>query len=290
MAARSRWSFTGWADKVGIWWGILGPNGVVAVIMSGLYAFYKPVAEQGFAAIVLSGIASAALLLLFISVAALLAASAWRKIKPLDTPSPAVMPNDFMTPADQSKLRQIDERLDALSKKVEAIRVDLAIVSNNFEKLTTSQREQYENLRSSLHSIYIREILAETSQDIERFAAELYDRLSGGETYTPEQWEDWDATHQLWESALSKWVYNGQWFVHGLQRHIYEIDERKYGLDSWTVKDNQVPDSEAMRRFKKHRIMHEQWRIARPVVERGVIDVAFTGLTMRDAQQRRIPQ
>ncbi len=191
--------------------------------------------------------------------------------------------------ADNHHIR-ITELLTLLRKIIDDYQRMSAFEADTRVKLKALE-ESADKTRHSLHAIYTREILTKVASDIERDAAELYDGLHSGQVYDEERWNKWEEAHARWESALSVWVQNGHWFSFDVETRIYRIDDSLYSK-KWSEKDTQFPESEtlsrseAVRRFKKFRIIHIQWRQVREDVDRGVIQVAYVGLSDKDVRQR----
>lgn len=148
-----------------------------------------------------------------------------------------------------------------------------------------------ENVANSFYAIYQRELLMNLADDIERYAAELYDQLHDGKSYDEQGWADWEKAHGAWDAVVRVWSDNARWYAPRVESRIQTVDDSLYSR-GWSIKDGQFPDtetlsrSEAVRRFKKFRIIHEQWRKVREDVDRGVVQVAYIGLTERDTRMK----
>jgi hypothetical protein len=170
------------------------------------------------------------------------------------------------------------------------VRQALNLLRHDLDLAEEARKAEQEKVRESVYAIYNRELLAELAAKIERDASEMYDDLKRGETYDQERWLEWEKAHDRWESALSVWTQNGQWYAPAVAERTFTIDDRAYA-QRWNVKDDQFPDtedlsrSEAVRRFKKFRIIHTQWQEVRKNVDNGVFQAAFVGLTTKELQR-----
>lgn len=199
------------------------------------------------------------------------------------------------------KLEADAKRFESVSREVAEYQATHRRVIDDYQRMSAWETDTRDKLkvlqddadkaRHSLHAIYSRERLGALAITIEREASELYDRLHAGDSYDQNAWLQWEAALGRWEVALSDWTQDGKWYAHDVSNRVYTIDDRHYAAN-WTVKDGQFPDSEslsrseAVRRFKKFRITHEQWRSVRKDVENGLIQVAYVGLTSKEVQQR----
>jgi hypothetical protein len=214
----------------------------------------------------------------------------------------------------------LDKRCDDISKAVDALAGGMAATDNAlFEKIgeektrinaiiddnnrTNVRLETLESevkdlktatakVPAALHAIYQREVITRIAGLIEMLASEMYDGFHNGETYDEQRWLGWEEAHGKWEAAVRGWIENGgRWYAPAVDARVYLVDDEKYG-QHWGVRDAQFPDterlsrSEAVRRFKKFRIIHTQWREVREEVDRGIVQVAFVGLTPEEVRRR----
>ena len=189
----------------------------------------------------------------------------------------------------------------SLTRKVDGIAASHKAIIDDYQRMDAGQlnlgeqidklEEASDKVPAALHAIYMREILNKLADQIESDAANLYDPLHEGQNYDEARWLAWEKGYVRWESALKVWAHDGQWFAPDVEARTFTVDDALYSK-KWTVKDSQFPDTEAMsrseavRRFKKFRILFTQWREVREEVDQGVIQVAFIGLSERDVRQR----
>lgn len=138
-----------------------------------------------------------------------------------------------------------------------------------------------EHIRQSLYAILARERLNEMGARIEELANELCRRLTEGERYTSKDWDEWVNAHHNWERTLGTWIDLARWYAKDVQSRVLTIDDREYD-ETWNVVDEQFPNADAVRRFKRHRIIQSHWELVRDQVSQGVERVAFSGMTEKD--------
>lgn len=260
---------------------------------------------------ILFGIVAALAAMLLFSVALALGAPAFRKLRPLTLPE--IQPRtDDRTSAKLSELHKsylavigdyqrmsgvearVTEHLDKLKAdiaplvgvpaKLEMVRVDGAQTATAVEKLTQLVERNANQSHASFAAVMARERLPKFGSEIIRLGDALYDRLKSGETYDETMWKQWENTYSAWLSAVNQWCEIGKWYAASLEDRVFQIDDEKYGL-VWGVNDVQFPSAEAVRRFKKFRILYTQWEAMRSSVDQGTYQVAYTGLSERDVRR-----
>lgn len=186
MEKRDRFSLTALLDKAGVWWGFLGPNGIVCVVMAFIFWAFEPVAKYGWSAIALAALATA---LLFILVASF-GLFAWSKFRPRspDThlpngaaPSPG---NDIgmHSPLTEDRVREIaSETIRSLTTSPRvtpsADHIELLTDSVLYMLQTTAALLQFEDLDSKIErSLPERIPYPATSEDGEQLANTIEDR------------------------------------------------------------------------------------------------------------------
>lgn len=203
-----------------------------------------------------------------------------RKNVPIQTPK-IVRGNDIAKIHVDLETKQ---KVDEIVEKLEKVRVDGAINTNGLEKLSLKVEAQKNQSLLSFHAIDVRERLGRLEESMNRKSADLYDRLSEGDQYDAERWNSWESCHAAWESDLDKWIEWGRFFIGGdLREQICNVAEHEYNAH-WTVEESQFPDADAVRRFKRHRIIKRHWDETRNQVMTGLRQVAFHGLSERDVQ------
>lgn len=186
----------------------------------------------------------------------------------------------------KSQIAAINVRLAGLDAKAEQIRVDTAIVSRDLQKLDQKVASKDEKVMHSLYAIGARERLARLESEIEQYAADLYDRLQAGEVYNAEKWQQWENLHGHWSGQLEEWLAMATWYAIAVKERTLTVDEALYRAP-WSMTESQFPDAEAVRQFRKHRIILANWREVVPDVRRGVDLVAFSGQSEQDVRHGR---
>jgi hypothetical protein len=151
MSDTEKTTITDKLDRAGIWWGIFGPNGLVLALGTALFSAvisaFEPIADFGWAAVVLAAVFASALLLLLLACGAAVAAWAWRKFKPLANetlPSPeqtlGTLPDDDELRPGIGELEADIQRIDATIREIaedrKAIISDYQLMSGVEAKLT----------------------------------------------------------------------------------------------------------------------------------------------------------
>ncbi|UVO50272.1 hypothetical protein M0208_06955 [Sphingomonas sp. SUN019] len=181
--------------------------------------------------------------------------------------------------------RKANESID-LTEKVEQVRVDGATNRKDLDRIERLQKDERERRLGSFHAIGTRERLTDLETAIVQDAADLYDQLKTGEIYDDSKWQQWENIHAHWKSVLDEWLNSATWYGLAVKERTLFVDDEKYGLD-WSVSETQFPSAEAVRRFKKFRIIHAQWESVVPSVKSGLQSVAYNGLTDLEARSGR---
>lgn len=181
-----------------------------------------------------------------------------------------------------NKLNALDG-LGALPEKLEAVRVDGAIAKGALEKLAEQHKQDKERTLSALHAIGARERLSNLEASIQQDASDLYARLHAGEIYDSQKWLQWENVHSHFMESLESWLVDAAWYAIAVKERTLAVNEALYGAD-WSVKDNQFPNAEAVRRFKKFRLIYDNWESVLPTVKNGLDQVAFAGMSEKDVR------
>lgn len=169
------------------------------------------------------------------------------------------------------------EGQNELGRKIEDL-------TREFQKLQDIDRNHRDRAREAFHAIGARERVAALEATIRRDAADLHERLEAGEAYDAAMWQQWENVHGHWEKALDEWLGTGTWYALAVKERTLTVDDAKYGA-AWSVADSQFPDAEAVRRFKKFWIIQQQWEGVVPDVKTGMDQVAFLGMTEKEARR-----
>jgi hypothetical protein len=184
--------------------------------------------------------------------------------------------------------RRIAMVMQNLDEKTEQVRVDAAITAREVEKLQEIQTQQHERTLNALYAVGARERLAALEASMEQDAADLYDRLKAGEKYDEEKWGRWENVHSHWAGSLQTWLETAQWYAMAVKERTQTIDEKLY-KDGWSIDEKLFPNAEAVRLFKKHRIIRKNWLDVVPHVKSGIDNVAFAGMSEKDVRSGRPP-
>lgn len=182
-----------------------------------------------------------------------------------------------------AKVAQILVRLQGLDAKAEQVRVDAAIASRDVQKLEQKLKDRDSRVLGSFYALGARERLTELETEINQNADDLYDRLKAGEVYDLAKWQQWENVYNNWKQRLDEWIGTGKWYAAKVKERTLTIDEALYGAD-WSVAENQFPNAEAVRQFRKHRIVMANWLEVVPQVRSGMDAVAFSGQTESDVR------
>lgn len=174
----------------------------------------------------------------------------------------------------------------SLMEEVEQSRANITIATQDITNLASTMKAFHDNVQSSFAALRNRERLTVLEGEIWRDASDLYDRLHAGEIYDSANWNQWENVHGHWEAKLAEWLEQGTWYAMAVKEQTLSVDDKDYGL-SWSVADSQFPTAEAVRRFKKFRIIQQQWEAVVPQVKSGMDLVAFVGMTELDARKGR---
>lgn len=303
MAEATQTTFTERLDRAGIWWGFLGPNGIVSVGLAFIYSFFEPVAKYGWAAVALAALATAMLFTLVASAGLL----AWRKFKPLtsDLSTPAQHLLATMTgeegsgpgvgeleasistlESDLSSLsakfdgmrEAFSSRLDEISEKLELVRVDGVINEKSLKTIEEKLEKECKQRALSFYALRTIDALESLEADMRRDAEDLSAKLLSGGKYDDQSWQSWESVNHHWESNLKNWEQHAKWYAFETEKRIFAVEENEFG-GSWTITDDQFPTADAQRRFKRFRILERHWEGVRDEVMNGINSVAFHGLT-----------
>jgi hypothetical protein len=181
----------------------------------------------------------------------------------------------------QALSAKVDGARDALLQAIKAVEVDLGEVRRGCANLESNVEKNEKYVRQSLYAVFAREQLKELSAEIERDADDLYLRLKSGENYTDQDWDQWTNVAHHWEGAVRAWVDTARWYAMDVKKVVLTVEDKEYD-GGWDVKDSQFPSADAVRRFKRHRIIHSHWTGMKEAVESGLRLVAFQSGTEQE--------
>jgi hypothetical protein len=197
-------SLTNRIDKVGIWWAVFGPGGVLSVIMGWAASAFTPIAELGRGAIIFAGV-GAACVIMFAASALLVA---WRYFNPLPQ---ALIKTEAVTDGQgaSAQTNSINPLITALGNKIDELSRQL----QKLESRTQQTEVKYQILNGALHARDAEAIIKEADQKIISTATRL---LEGN--YPDEA--AWAADYGVWKKAmsqvdgvLSRWLQHHEAFL-----------------------------------------------------------------------------
>ena len=188
---------------------------------------------------------------------------------------------------------RFDGALDGLKESIqqsdETKRSNFEALQERVGRLEALIQEETERRRRSFWALQAREYLKELAAEIEFDAGLLYDRLASGEVYDRNAWDKWESVHAVWNMRLQSWLDSAKWYAPDLLAKVLQFPDSAYAGE-WSVRDDQFPDAEAVRKFKRHRIINSQWNETREVVKHGLDLVAFSGLSDDEVRRGKHPE
>jgi hypothetical protein len=139
-------------NRIGYWWTVFGPGGVLAVVMSALFSALAPIAQYGWAAIVLAGIAAASGVILVASAALV----AWRYFRPLSVDRKSDKEKGLPPKPGSGVTDNLIDRVDAAEREIIEIRAELTASNAKLEQaereLATNEQIRTELVRKTSHN------------------------------------------------------------------------------------------------------------------------------------------
>ena len=179
--------------------------------------------------------------------------------------------------------------LDGLPAKVEGVRVDGSIATQDLANLAEAIALFKKSVSKSRYAIYVRELLAELAVKIEEDAAILCGKIDGGHSHDTTSWDRWENVHQRWHELVHGWYDTGRWYAPAIRDRIFKVADVEYDGE-WHLKDSQFPNADAVRKYKRHRIIQNHWEEIKAEVMDGVRRVAFEGTSEKEAHHGKFHQ
>lgn len=205
------------------------------------------------------------------------------QLKALEEKARAVI-QDYQTVL--GRLAKADERADAASARIE---LQITQTARDFEftrreeaKLADDIKSSEGTLRESINALVAKADLAALATEIEKVGDELFLPLKSGERYDRERWGSWQSIHSHWERTVTEWADKARWYGKNVKADIFRVEDREYDDTNWGVDDAQFPDADAVRRYKRHRIIQGHWRAMRHVVDPNVLAVAYGAISEKE--------
>jgi len=183
-----------------------------------------------------------------------------------------------------TRLAEIEKQSSDLQRFVDGLALkygesdnDIKSVRHGAANLEKEIRQDSEQFRGALLAIYRREVSKMFAANILECHDKLFGPLQDGGKVIGDDWKDWKRTHQEWRRYLDRWMGQAAYFASDVKEKILQTPDEKYEYE-WKVLDEQLPNAEAVRKFKQFRIQHTQWEDQRDRVEAKMVGVAFTGM------------
>jgi hypothetical protein len=151
------------------------------------------------------------------------------------------------------------------------------------EKLTTTR----DRTLHSLHAIYLRERLTQLAVDIRRDAADLSHKVTERQQHDAASWNSWQSVHSHWWSLMNQWWMVARFYLANSKQVLLAPDDMypKIEVDESTLVP--IGGAEAVRVYKKFRIIQDQWEAVQDQLEDNVCMVAFSGMTELDVRHEQ---
>jgi hypothetical protein len=156
----------------------------------------------------------------------------------------------------------------------------------DLDKLTTSVKDHQTKVQETFYAFSVREQIASLELEIMQDVHDLTRWLRAGERYDHEQWKQWENIHSHWREKLDEWLNLSTWYAMAVIQRVNTIDDAKYATPL-TIPEENFPNAEAVRRFKKFLIIQTQWEDIISEVKSGLNLVAFSGLSPLDVRHGR---
>lgn len=151
-------------------------------------------------------------------------------------------------------------------------------IAGEIATLAGESAEKYSELRRSFRALAHKEHLDNTGAEIVEKAQALSSPSQGSDELRDEaSWDAWCENYEVWEGCLESYIEVASRYLPKIKR-VLSVEDTKYAHD-WGIQDSQFPNSEAVRRYKRFRILYDQWRKARPYVTLKVRETIFEGVS-----------
>ncbi|MGI8610973.1 MAG: hypothetical protein ACR2KH_01660 [Sphingomicrobium sp.] len=180
---------------------------------------------------------------------------------------------------------EMDKLKEVLQRDFETLRSNQAVLQERVGKAETEQRDASNKALHSLHAIYLRERLIKLAADIRRDAADLSHKVTERQPHDAASWASWQSVHSHWESLISQWWMVARFYL-ASSGHVVVAPDHMYSkieLDESTLVP--IGGAEAVRVYKKFRIIQDQWEAVQDELEDNVCSVAFRGVSEVEARR-----
>lgn len=161
---------------------------------------------------------------------------------------------------------------ESVQTEHESLRMHLQVLERKLNEIK-------EKTRGSIHAIWMREQIHEISRNIRKDAADLSHRVSEGQKHDAQSWDSWDNVHSHWSGLMSQWWMIARFYIPNSGR-VLLVPDNMYGqtkVDESLL--TPVGGAEAVRVYKKFRIIQDQWEAVQEQLEHNMVLVAFSGMT-----------
>lgn len=173
----------------------------------------------------------------------------------------------------QDEARQ--KGLGDLKGELEAIRHGCAGMDDKIKSL-------HKEMRESVNALLVKDELSTLARELEQVGDELYLPLKEGETYDRQRWESWLSIQAHWERRLNEWVDKAKWYDQGVKIGVFTVRDAEYDEENWGVQDSQFPNADAVRLYKRHRLLRAHWQNVRGRVDGNVKMVAHGAISEKE--------
>jgi hypothetical protein len=175
---------------------------------------------------------------------------------------------------DYQHMRRLE---NTVSTEDAAIRAEVQALEQKFDELR-------ERTRGSIHALLMREQIAEISRGVREDASELSRHVSNGQEHDKQSWDRWQNVHSHWLGLLAQW-WNGARFYLPNSGRVLQAPDHLY---SQTLVDESllIPagGAEAVRVYKRFRIVQDQWEAVQEQLDHNMNLVAFHGMKEQDVR------
>lgn len=180
---------------------------------------------------------------------------------------------------DYQHMRGLEARfsgeLDGLKEVVrtedEGLRQHLQVLEGKLAKLKAT-------MRSSIHAIWMREQIAELVEGIRRDAADLNHRVSERQQHDKISWDRWENVYGHWNSLMVQWWVIARFYLANTGQVLQVPDHMYPGTEVDEALLTPGGGAEAVRLYKKFRIIQDQWEAVQEELHKNMVLVAFHGM------------
>jgi hypothetical protein len=188
---------------------------------------------------------------------------------------------------DYQRMLALSATLDAFK---EAVRVDHEDFKSSLNGIEKELARLKERTSESLHSLWFREQIRDLSEGIRGDAAELSRRINEGTKHDVTSWEKWENVYEHWWSLLNQWWMIARFYLVAPSKALTAPDHM---FPQTQVNESLFPPeggAEAVRVYKKFRIIQGQWEAVQMELDQNLNLVAFSGLAQLEVRRGQPPE